>query len=260
MDSAHSIELSSSTAVFACTSVEETLTYYKEVIGFTSSWSVGDPPFFGAVNWGDVRIMFNQQEELAARVRGHEHSIYLEEIDRLYAIHMRGGANIVEPIENKPWDIREYVVEDINGYRLHFTGPTSDHSKLSSPLPHGVTIERKKPSADDYAEIESAAFGKPMNGTEWIDKSWGGVIARSAESEPIGALRIMMDSTGWFSIWDVVVKPNWQGRHVGLEMMMAALETIRTDSPGATVNLFAAKYGFYEKLGFHKGTTCIRRV
>jgi hypothetical protein len=35
------------------------------------------------------------------------------------------GALIIEPIENKPWNVREYTVRDCNGYHLRFGGPTT---------------------------------------------------------------------------------------------------------------------------------------
>ena len=61
----------SSNAIFAASDIEATLAYYKDVLGFESTWTWGDPPVFGSASNGGVTIMFNLQPELAARVRGH---------------------------------------------------------------------------------------------------------------------------------------------------------------------------------------------
>ena len=61
----------SSTAIFACSNIEATLSFYKEVLGFESSWTWGDPPVFGSASMGGVTITFSLQPELAKHVRGH---------------------------------------------------------------------------------------------------------------------------------------------------------------------------------------------
>ena len=59
----------SSTAIFASSDIVATLAFYKDVLGFESTWTWGEPPTFGSVSMGGVSIMFNLQPELAAKVR-----------------------------------------------------------------------------------------------------------------------------------------------------------------------------------------------
>ncbi|MBR1741158.1 MAG: GNAT family N-acetyltransferase [Lachnospiraceae bacterium] len=74
---------------------------------------------------------------------------------------------------------------------------------------------------------------------------------------PVGMVRVVSDG-GWsFLITDVIVKPEYQGRHIGKKMITMALEYIEKDLlPGESVmiSLMSAykKEGFYEKFGFHK--------
>jgi ribosomal protein S18 acetylase RimI-like enzyme len=70
----------------------------------------------------------------------------------------------------------------------------------------------------------------------------------------------MCDSPGWFSIWHVVVAPEWRGRRIGERMMKEALAMVHEASPGAWVFLFTFKHGFYQKLGFEKQTLEMRKV
>jgi GNAT superfamily N-acetyltransferase len=250
----------SSTAIFACSDIEATLAYYKDVLGFESSWTWGEPATFGSASMGGVSIMFALQPELAANVRGHQHWIKVDEADELHRLHRERGARVVEEIEDKPWGMREYVVEDLNGYHLRFAGPSSGEVPASKPFPEGVKVERRKPTAEEYASVAGGAFGhrEPIPGL--LEGTWNGIVARSPEGASIGVLRIMWDAPGWFSIWDVAVLPGWQAQRIGSAMMKEALELIREASPGAMVHLFTFKHGFYERLGFSLETVSLRRV
>ena len=250
----------SSTAIFAATDIEATLAYYKDVLGFESSWTWGDPPTFGSASLGGVTIMFNLNPELAASIRGHQHWIKVDNTDELYALHQANGASIFSEIDDKPWGVREYVVEDVNGYHLRFAGPIVAAAATSKPFPEGVTIERRIPTADEYVAVAGQAFSQKAPTPGLLDSTWNGITAKSPAGETIGVVRIMQDAPGWFSIWDVAVLPEWQAQRIGSTMMNAAIEAIREASPGAIIHLFTYKHGFYERLGFTKESVSMRRL
>lgn len=255
----------SSTAIFAAADIVATLAYYKDVLGFDHTWTWGDPPSFGGANCGGVSLMFCLQPDLAANVSGHQHWLKIEDADALYARHREMGAKIVEEIGDRPWGAREYVVEDPNGYRLRFAGPPSSKAPASKPFPSDVRIGRDPPIAAEYERVRKAAFGSgdspfPDAVEELLGRTWGFVTARTTSGELVGVLRIIHDAPGWFSIWDVAVDPDWQGRRIGSRMMEEAMAAVHEDSPGAFVFLFTFKHGFYEKLGFGKETASMRKV
>lgn len=214
----------------------------------------------GEVRMGGVSIMFRLDPELASRVRGHQHWINADDVEELYRDHCARGAKIASELEDKPWGFREYSVEDPNGYELRFTGSPSHDAPRSRPFPEGVSLERRKYTLPEYVEMAGAAFGFREAGTEILENTWGGIIARLEEGTVIGGLRIMWDAPGWFSIWDVAVVPDWQGQSVGSAMMKDALSLIRETAPGAHVYLFTSKHGFYERLGFATETVTMLRV
>src|SRR5579862_4097917 len=90
----------SSTAIFASSDVLATLAYYKEVLGFESSWTWGDPPTFGSASLGGVSIMFNLDPVLADRTRGLQHWVKVDDADEWYRKHRLSGASIVSDIED----------------------------------------------------------------------------------------------------------------------------------------------------------------
>jgi len=249
----------SSNAILASSDIVATLAYYQDVLGFESTWTWGDPPVFGSASMGGVTIMFNLQPELAAKVRGHQHGIRVDEVDELYRLHQSRNAKVVFEIADQPWGLREYILEDLNGYHLRFAGPLASQAPPSNPFPEGVTIERRIPTGDEYSAVAGRAFGYKEPGPDLLGSTWNGVVACSPDGEAIGVLRIMQDAPGWFSLWDVAVVPDWQGRHIGSTMVKEALEWIREAAPNASVHLFTFKYGFYERMGFAKEIICMRR-
>jgi ribosomal protein S18 acetylase RimI-like enzyme len=203
--------------------------------------------------------MFNLQPELAAKVTGHQHWFNVDDIDELYTTHKRLGAPIVSELQDQPWGMREYVVVDPTGYHLRFAGPISGPAAGSSPFPEGTQITREIPTQADYLAVAGAAFGY-RESAEILKSTWGGIVARSRDGEAIGLLRVMYDAPGWYSIWDVAVLPDWQGRHVGSRMMKEALSMIHDAAPGSNVFLFTFKHGFYERLGFAQQSVSLKRV
>jgi ribosomal protein S18 acetylase RimI-like enzyme len=252
--------LTGSNPILASADIPATLQFYKEVLGFESSWTWGEPPIFGAVIWGPVTLMFSLQPELATRVAGHQLAVNTDSVDELYALHVDRGAKIVSPVEDKTWGMREYIVEDLHGYHLRIGGPIVSGAKPSRSFPQGVIVERRLPTVSEFSEVAGAAFDHKEAPEGVIERSWQGVVAYSPDGVVIGVLRIMHDAPGWFSVWDVAVLPEWQGRRIGNRMMKEALDLIRDASPGAWVYLFTSKHGFYQKLGFGEQTVSMRQV
>jgi uncharacterized glyoxalase superfamily protein PhnB len=48
------------------------------------------------------------------------HWMFAAEIDATNKEPLDLGANIVEPLEKKPWDLRQFTVEDLDGNRFYF--------------------------------------------------------------------------------------------------------------------------------------------
>jgi ribosomal protein S18 acetylase RimI-like enzyme len=246
--------------ILAVADVVETLRFYKEVLGFDSSWTWGEPPTFGGANWGSVSFMFSLDPELAARSHGQSLWLNAENVDELHERHVKNGAEIVLPIEDKPWGRREYTVKDPNGYLLRVAGLTASTAPPSRPFPEGVRIERRLPTLDEYRQVAGEAFYSGKASQDTLARTWQAVVAVSPEGDAIGTVRIVCDAPGWFSIWDVAVLPAWQGQRIGERLMKEALEIVGEESPGAWVFLFTYKHGFYERLGFGKESVCMRRV
>jgi GNAT superfamily N-acetyltransferase len=257
------ITLKGSEAIFAVSSVVETVKFYRAVLGFTGEWLWGGPPTFGGVCWGKVQVMLCQQPELAAKVEGHQHHFYCEAIDELHEQHRAAGAAIISPIGNKPWGLREYTVRDLNGYHLWFGGSVGYQRPPTarSTLQEFIAIEERLATVDEYsAMMDAIGWNKNADNvpTALANSLYGAVALdrRQAPGKQIaGMIRVIGDAARVFYIQDVVVIPTLQNQHIGAAMMEATVAWLRRNAPkGAMAYLFTGKPAFYERFGFHPDT------
>jgi uncharacterized glyoxalase superfamily protein PhnB len=96
--------------------VERAQQHYRDALGFEIAWLYpgGD---IGAVSRDHAAIF------LRRRTRPFEpavHWVFAEDIDATHEELRSRGARIVEPLEAKPWGLRQFTVEDIDGNRFYF--------------------------------------------------------------------------------------------------------------------------------------------
>jgi uncharacterized glyoxalase superfamily protein PhnB len=96
--------------------VQRAQRHYRDALGFEIGWlhPGGD---IGSVSRDDVAIFFRR------RLRPFEpvaHWVFAPNIDATYQELSLLGATIVEPLERKPWGLRQFTVEDIDGNRFYF--------------------------------------------------------------------------------------------------------------------------------------------
>ena len=97
------------------TDVERAQQHYRDALGFEIGWLHDHD--IGAVSRGNVAIFFRKTSRpFEAAV----HWVFAHDIDATYNELRSLGANIVEPLETKPWGLRQFTVEDIDGNRFYF--------------------------------------------------------------------------------------------------------------------------------------------
>jgi len=95
--------------------VEKAQAYYRDVLGFEIAWTLEDKTM-GAVGREGIAIFFAQHPHPAPT----QHWIFAEDIDATYHEMKTRNANIVDDIENKPWNLRQFTIEDLDGHRFTF--------------------------------------------------------------------------------------------------------------------------------------------
>jgi uncharacterized glyoxalase superfamily protein PhnB len=249
------VRLTRSEAVFAVSDIRETVAFYRDVLGFESEWLWGDPPVHAGVGWGRLQVMFHKSPDLAAKIEGHGHYFFVDDVQSLYERHKSAGAEMVRDIENKPWGVREYCVRDLNGYHLNFAGAlTYDRpTTATDSLPPHIRIEERVATLDEYTNLRLSVGWKVE--PEWmptvLQHTLFGIVAiDTRDNQTVGMLRACGDGR-YYTIWDVIVAKPYHGQKIGSALMERAMSELRKIAPkGAFVGLFTPRPAFYERFGF----------
>ena len=91
--------------------------FYTTKLGFTLGFTWGDPPGIAGVNLGKVQMFLERGTPNPAGC-----SVYfvVGDADELYEFHRAGGVEVVVPLEDRVYGLRDYRVRDLHGYELNF--------------------------------------------------------------------------------------------------------------------------------------------
>ena len=210
--------------VLAMKDVSETTLYWHQVLGFPDKWTWGDPPNHGGVSWHGVFVQFSNNPELAASSKGNAIFIRVRQLEELYQFHKKQNADIVEPLENKPWGMAGYTVRENNGYYIIFAGTLISERLQSATLPETVRIITRTPTTKEYLNLaEAVGWGKYTNDSLVAKILAAPIFAVVAEdllsNEVVGCAFLLGDNAGFYYVKDVMVHPAWQNKYVGSAMM-----------------------------------------
>ena len=119
--------LTSSAPVLLVRDVLAAANYYRDALGFTYDRFWGEPPNFVILRRDSLCVMLN--------LAPHGHDIvphwkvnpgiwnvyfWVDDVDTLFAELKGRGAKIDYGLENKPYDVREFGVQDLDGYDIGF--------------------------------------------------------------------------------------------------------------------------------------------
>jgi uncharacterized glyoxalase superfamily protein PhnB len=115
-------------------SVEQSLAFYCEVLGFTRTGTVPEesPFVFAMVQSGPVEIFFNAQvpavheyPAFANKAIGGTLTLYMEvsDVEKLYD-DLKGRVKVTMPLEKKFYGVTEFAFEDPDGYVITFAERT----------------------------------------------------------------------------------------------------------------------------------------
>ncbi len=97
------------------TDVEKAQVYYRDILGFKIEWIVQEK-VFGAVANGDCILFLRRKTD---PFEPAVNWIFAPKIEELYTTLKAAGARITDDIENKPWGLRQFTIEDVDGNRFH---------------------------------------------------------------------------------------------------------------------------------------------
>jgi uncharacterized glyoxalase superfamily protein PhnB len=114
--------------VFLVDDIKAATEYYRDRLGFTIEFLYGEPPTYASVCRDDVSINFStsnppgRRNGMAGAGPGNGTDVYVivGAIDELYEELKSRNIKLVHDIASYDYGMREFGIEDPNGYRLLF--------------------------------------------------------------------------------------------------------------------------------------------
>jgi catechol 2,3-dioxygenase-like lactoylglutathione lyase family enzyme len=95
--------------------VEKSQAFYRDKLGFEIGW-LEKSKGIGAVSKGEVVIFLRKQED----VTPHTLWVFADDVDEMYKELVQANLTISEDLETKPWGLRQFTIEDLDGNRFIF--------------------------------------------------------------------------------------------------------------------------------------------
>ena len=127
--------LTSSAPVLLVREVVKAANHYRDALGFSYERFWGEPPSFVILKRDGMFLMLQQAPKDHVVVPNWKVSrniwnayFWVSDADALIAEFRHRGALIDYDVHNKPYGIREFGVQDLDGYDIGFGQPIAQHA------------------------------------------------------------------------------------------------------------------------------------
>jgi uncharacterized glyoxalase superfamily protein PhnB len=113
--------------------VTAALDYYQTALGFERDWIWGEPATLAGLYRDRVELQLAQRGKLGPPGTSH---VYLRGsgVDALFEELSRAGVEILEPIADRPYGLRDFAILDPSGNRLDFGAPLGEAKAVAPPV------------------------------------------------------------------------------------------------------------------------------
>ncbi len=108
-------------ATLVVSDIPTAIEFYTTKLGFKLGFTWGDPPTFAGVMLDRVQIFLAKG---TPNPKGGSVQFDVGDADELYEFHRANGVEIAEPINDRDYGMRDYMIRDLYGYHLGFGHPT----------------------------------------------------------------------------------------------------------------------------------------
>jgi uncharacterized glyoxalase superfamily protein PhnB len=111
---------------FPVADVAATVSYYRQVLGFTEEYSAGTPPQFAIVSRDGCPVMFRAVEDpaqirpVATQGGTWDAFFWVQDVRALAASFGERGVEFSYPIITQPYGMVEFAIRDRDGHVLGF--------------------------------------------------------------------------------------------------------------------------------------------
>jgi DNA-binding transcriptional MerR regulator len=99
------------------TDLDRSIAYYQEALGFRLAWRTADDSL-AAMASGEIEMLLLVPWAGQSPPPTQSAYVYVEDPDALCAEYQQAGADIVDPVDSRPYGMRDFVVRDPDGHRF----------------------------------------------------------------------------------------------------------------------------------------------
>ena len=109
-----------SIAVFTVNNVLESMSYYRDKLGFDVAFEYGDPTYYVGLRSGEVSLHLIATAR-APRPPGHGAvTIFVDDVDGLHGDLVKRGAKVLKEPKDYDYGLRDFDVADLDGNMIFF--------------------------------------------------------------------------------------------------------------------------------------------
>lgn len=97
--------------------LDEAIAFYTNRLGFQLVFKWGEPPTLACVKLGHAQIFLELGEPSP---KGCYMYFVINDADAFQEFHRNNGVEIVVPIADRDYELRDYAVRDLHGYVMSF--------------------------------------------------------------------------------------------------------------------------------------------
>ncbi|MFN0033006.1 MAG: VOC family protein [Flavobacteriales bacterium] len=102
--------------------LEETISFYRDMLGFTDEWYWGTPATDAGICRDGLGLLFMLNREYCEIINNEKQRfvicIFVSNVDEIYREVKAKGVTVVTELKTEPWNVREFAILDCNGYIL----------------------------------------------------------------------------------------------------------------------------------------------
>ena len=100
--------------------LKETIAYYRDQLGFSNEWFWYDTD--AGIKRDELGLLFRYAPDYIAGINSENEHFeicwFVCNVDEVYEEYKKKGVNIVSQLEPKPWGMKEFTIQDPNGYHI----------------------------------------------------------------------------------------------------------------------------------------------
>lgn len=231
--------------------VAEAQAYYRDVLGFKIDWIWGENDY-GAVSRDEMAVYLTRWD---CPISPSWNVVNVREVDGLCAEWKSRGANILSEPEDKPWGLREFTLQDLNGHCFRLSKPVNP-APPKSLARLAVKYAHRLPTWEEYTNLIQAVQWEGFTNFDAARQSLAQsrfCVVAELNGEFVGMARLCGDGAQFFYLMDVAVLPNFQHSGVGTGLMNEIVRFLQNQAPEKSLlTLFTseARSSFYKRFGF----------